>query len=120
GLRYSLPFGISVEATYQYLQSGKYALQHHRAESFYARNLVNRFTQEDGTKIIPEGGVLNHSGNREMQSHSGRLQINAQREFGSDHHFTALGGAEIRDAQNSFTSGYQLLGYDSDLLVGNG
>lgn len=119
GFRYSLPFGINVNATYQYLQSGSAVRQHHVAESFYARNLVNRFTQENGTKIIPNGGVLNQGGTNETRSHSGRLQINFQQEFASRHRLTALAGAEIRDAQGSYKSGYQLLGYNSDLLVGN-
>lgn len=119
GLSYRLPFGINVNATYQYLQSGSAARQHYMAESFYARNLVNRFTQENGIKIIPDGGVLNQGGTNETRSHSGRLQINFQHKFGDQHTLTTLAGAEIRDAQGSYKSGYQLLGYDSDLLVGN-
>lgn len=118
-LRYRLPLGLNIAATYQFLQDAGSAREHYVPESYFARNLINQFTQSDGTKVIPEGGVLNQRGISETQAHSGRLQLNFNRNFSEDHEVAALGGAEIRQSVSYFTPGYRVFGFDDELLAGN-
>lgn len=118
-LRYQLPIGLDIAATFQFLQGAGSSREHYVSESYFARDLINQFTQLDGSKIIPVGGVLYQRGVSETRAHSGRLQINFNRKFVGSHELAALGGVEVRQSVNSFAPGYRIFGFDDDLLTGN-
>lgn len=118
GIRYSLPQYFNLDATYQYTKGDSWSRQHHAAESYYARNIVNRFTQEDGTLVIPYGGVLDVGVPYEHDTHSGRGQINFNKFFGADHQVVALLGGEIRQRIVQGQSDVRLYGYDAELSLG--
>ena len=87
----------------------------HDKDSYYARNLVNRFTQLDGSRKFPIGQVYFIEAD-ESRQHVGRTQLNYDRLLNSNQNLNILMGAEMR--QVKFTSGpqQQLLGYDSRTL----
>ncbi len=118
-LNYRMPFGLAIGLTYQYLQSSGFSSRHYRADSYYARDLVNRFTQSNGSRIVPLGGVFRHEGGSTVYSHAGRVQLHYDRRFGPDHEVVVLGGSEIRDVLDRRDPGFQLLGYDEELLGGS-
>src|SRR5690606_22316308 len=104
--------------TYQYVRSRSESSSLYHKDSYFARDLVNRFTQTDGSRIIPSGGVFQMGNPLESASHSGRAQLNYSRLLGDNHAVSALAGGEVRQlVQNTFP-GYALYNYDNDLLIG--
>lgn len=85
------------------------------AESYYVRNLVNQFTQNDGRRIFPEGGVLSQA-HIKRQAHAGRIQMDFNRRVWQHLDVSALAGTEVRQVNNS-TNGTILYGYDDDVLT---
>ncbi|UII20856.1 SusC/RagA family TonB-linked outer membrane protein [Fulvivirga ligni] len=83
-------------------------------DSYYVRNLINRFTDESGSHF-PAGDILQLS-HQQLQSQVGRLQMNTHRGFGDGHEITALAGAEVREVHGQGSS-YEYLGYDDDVLT---
>jgi len=82
--------------------------------------MVNRFTQENGSLIIPRAAIFSAGNPVESISHSGRAQLNYSRSFGKDHVVSALAGGEIRQLVQNTRPGYRLYNYDRDLLTGTG
>ncbi len=112
GIQYTLMKGLNLDASYQYWKARSYNETLNSSESFFARDLVNRFTEvnPDGSlvKNIPDGGVLDYA-LRESQSHNGRLQSTYT--YQKDRHsLNVLGGLEVRSistiARNSRVYGY--------------
>ncbi|RKD12485.1 hypothetical protein BCY91_12640 [Pelobium manganitolerans] len=86
------------------------------AESYYARSLVNSYTQVSAGNIsyvIPPGGVLNLN-NSEVNSYTGRFQLDGNWQK-NDHELSGIAGAELRQAQAE-GSGQYYYGYQSDPL----
>jgi len=116
-VRYSFLNSFSVQATYQYVRPTGTSETYYGPETYYVRNLVNRFTQVDGAQIVPYGGMLEGGLNGLTNIHSGRLQLNYNREFGL-HRITALAGGEIRQSVGQTSPGFRIYNYDRDLLTG--
>lgn len=119
GLKYNFLDGFHLNATYQYMQHNRQSRKYFAPGTYYVRNLVNRFTQEDGTRIIPQGGILVNDGLAETVSHSGRVQLNYNRSFHRDHTLAALAGAEIRQQVTQGEPLSRIFDYDAELLTGN-
>nr|WP_162988856.1 SusC/RagA family TonB-linked outer membrane protein [Pedobacter schmidteae] len=117
GLRYKILTGLEAEIKYQYQHiSGNY----HKLsseESYFARNLINQFSQTNGTKIIPIGGILNESSSTQ-NTHSGRFQLNYNKTFSQKHQINALAGTEIRQNVLSSPPAILIYGYDDELATG--
>ena len=117
GLRYSFLRYFDVHATYQYVRSRSESRSLYNEDSYYIRNIVNRFTQENGSRVIQHAAILQEGNPTESASHSGRLQLNYSRTFGM-HAITALGGGEVRERVQTTFPGYTLYNHDPDLLTG--
>lgn len=118
GLNYRLPFGLSADVKYQYERQATDNRNLQDASSWYARDLVNRYSQFDAAgrllRNIPAGGVLDQSANR-LEVHNLRGQLNFDRTWGK-HAVTALAGGELRRAgRNSVSS--RVYGYRDDILT---
>jgi len=107
--------GLKLSAYYLYEKGITDLNQDNAANSYYTRNLVNTYSQIDPasgalTRIIPPGDIVdkNYSNYRLT---SGRLQLNFDRQFGTDHRLSALAGYEVSD-YNSFEDGFTLYGYN--------
>ncbi len=116
-VRYQLTEGINLNATYQYTESNASGREYYSPETYYVRNLVNLYTQPNGTKPIPDGGILRLSGPVQQVQHSGRLLLNGQKKMG-EHAIAFLGGAEIRQSVDESFPGSVLYDYDEDLGTG--
>jgi TonB-linked SusC/RagA family outer membrane protein len=111
---YKIFDGLSANILYQYSHSGSEYRNVQSQDTYYARDLINNFTQvnADGSlnRIIPLGGILDFS-NGTTNSHNFRGQLNFDRNWTNIHRVTAIAGYEIRDVQTrSATS--RLYGYD--------
>jgi len=118
GVTYNFLDYVDVNATYQYINGRETNTVEFDKDSYYVRNMVNTFTQEDGTKIIPHAGILEDQSPSLSRSHSGRIQINYSQKVGMDHEVATLVGGEIRGAVEDNLPGYTLFNYDPDLQIG--
>ena len=114
---YSILPGLGVAILYQYQNQTQKNRLHTFADSYGARNIVNRFTQIDNitgnlSYPVPKGGQL-WLDNMEMRGHQGRLQLNLDKLWNELHHITGLAGYEIKSkvTLGNSTSYY---GYNSE------
>ncbi|WP_316818954.1 SusC/RagA family TonB-linked outer membrane protein [Pedobacter nyackensis] len=118
GVKYSFLKHFSVEAQYQHTSGDNSMLTNYNKDSYYVRNLVNRLTQADGTRILPYGAIQVGRKTDQTTSNTGRAQLNYNQNFGSDHSITALAGTEIREIVRKNTPGYYIYNFNKDILEG--
>lgn len=113
--KYSIfPF-LDLEARFQYRTAGGDDRQHNVSSGYYVRDLVNSYTQPDGTRIIPDGGIL--TGSKSLRNnHYGRVQLNYYKTT-ARHNIEALSGVEIRQDQSQSGPSYHLYNYDDKNLT---
>ncbi|QDH81202.1 SusC/RagA family TonB-linked outer membrane protein [Echinicola soli] len=113
GLDYSPLKGLKVGLSYQYWSNQQEVTQHYSADSYFARDLINQYTQvaESGqlTRIIPLGGILDRS-QMSADSHHGRAQISYAAKW-ENGEWTSIAGAEIK-SQKSRSMGNRFYGYN--------
>lgn len=117
-IRYQLTKGLSAEVRYQFEKSitDNYNLQDQ--QSYYVRNLVNSYTQQNGTSFsypIPIGDILDR-GYAELTSNSIRGQLNFNQTFHEKHNIAAIIGVESHEIITS-TNTYRLYGYDNSVAT---
>ena len=108
---------LDLKAFYHFNRKTDGSWMHYDRDSYYVRSLVNRFTQADGTQVVPEGDILQESGENKVQAHSGRVQLDYRQDFGGFKLY-GLAGAEIRQQEYRSSAGSILYGYDPDLMIG--
>lgn len=126
GFKYRLIKGLSVEGSYQHLRSSGVNEVLYNENSYFVRNLVNRYSTllSNGTakRNLPLGAIYN-TNNTLLTSQSGRGQLNYNRHF-RWHSVAAIAGVEVRENktnrnENGFygfdrnTGTYALVNYDS-------
>jgi len=119
GVSYRFLKYFNINGSFQHIRSTGGGQNYYAPETYFVRDLVNRFTQPDGTRIIPYQGILDDAGTSQQRASSGRLQLNYQQTLNADHTLTALAGAEIRQQSNAYFPGFRLYDYDRELLLGN-
>src|SRR5690606_38046113 len=90
----------------------------YKEDSFYVRNLVNRFTQVNGDNfqyIFPRGAVKT-STTEMLRSYNVRGQADYTRLLNGRHDISMLLGGEISHRQVD-SKGFWVQGYDEDLMV---
>ncbi len=118
GARYNVIKNLQAELRYQYEKGTGNTKEYYKAESWFARNLVNRFTQLNGNStvyIIPMGGILDN-GTNEFNGHTVRSHLSYSKNWNSKHQVAALAGVEVRQAEAS-DNRYRVYGYDDELLT---
>ena len=115
GTSYRLNSIISLNVNYQFQKEDAEIRNLYNKESYYARNMVNLFTQLSGssiTNVIPKGGILDldHS---EMVSHIVRGQININKKWNSLHEISGILGGEIRERKAALET-QRLYGFDEN------
>jgi TonB-linked SusC/RagA family outer membrane protein len=122
GLQYQFLTDFTISAKYQYENSTADQLNTHSASSYFARNLVNKYTQVDQggelTYPIPPGGILQQADNT-LNAQRGRLQLNYGHDWNSRHALNIIAGAEISSAVGEEYSN-TLYGYDQGTELTNG
>jgi TonB-dependent starch-binding outer membrane protein SusC len=115
---YDLTKALSAQVLYQYNRSWVESTELYGEDSFFTRDMVNRFTQDDGSGTlsfpVPRGSILD-LGNSSFISHTGRGQLKYQQDF-KQHSLAALAGAEIRQIGQQGKR-YRTYGYDPSGLV---
>jgi TonB-linked SusC/RagA family outer membrane protein len=114
-LKYKIGKGLNAELRYQLEHAQTQGDLLYAKDSYYARNLVNQYTQQnpDGTLTlpIPVGGIFDSSDNR-LLAHSFRGQLNYNLEQGKSA-LTALAGYEYR-SNNARDRNSRDYGYNAD------
>lgn len=118
GANYKIAEGLKLSALYQYWENQRTSENLNQADSYFARNLINSFTQRSTTGNlsypVPRGGILNRSQGSAL-SHSARTQLDFNRKMG-DFTLYALGGAEFKTLDSrGFTD--RFYGYNSSLAA---
>ena len=118
GINYSFNSSLKAEIKYQYENQVINGNDFNSSESYFTRNLINKYTQVDpSTGVlshpVPLGGILDKS-ITDLTSHQGRIQLNYNQSWdNSKHHIAAIAGWEIKDmTTNVFRD--RLYGYDPD------
>lgn len=91
--------GLTLQLSYQIESSSVETRNLQRMESFFTRDLINRYTQPNyitgvPSYAIPFGGILDRTDQR-LTSHNGRAQTTYQTSW-NNHRLDVLAGAEIR------------------------
>ncbi|WP_113653421.1 SusC/RagA family TonB-linked outer membrane protein [Pedobacter namyangjuensis] len=98
-VNYMLLKGLKIGVNYQYQKQNGDSRTAYGVESYYVRNLVNQYTQINGTTVtrpIPLGAIYN-DGQEIISSNNLRGQVNYDGRLG-DFSINALMGAEMRSA----------------------
>lgn len=120
GLLYRITTHLSAELQYQQEYQSIQGTDIKSADSYAARNTVNRFsvraTNGSFSYPVPQGGILEQS-QAILNSQNLRGQLNYQRDFGGTHNLTTLAGFEIRQRKNNSYSRV-VYGYDDEYGIG--
>src|SRR5690606_12933004 len=103
---------------YQYYRSSREVRNYQSTDSYYTRDLINRFSQiEDNivSYVVPLGGILDRSKN-DLTGHSLRGQLNFHYNVNPKHEIIAFVGAEISNNE-TFSGSNRTYGYDADYLT---
>lgn len=115
-LKYQIIPHLHAEVLYQYWNSASTTRNNHSIDTYFTRNLVNLFTQQDAfgyrTYPVPVGGILD-TYERTSSSQNLRAQLSYARTW-SNHSVSALGGYEVREL-NTGESSFRYYGYDDEL-----
>jgi len=116
--QYKLHPLLTASFKYQYHKGVNIGNSYQGVDSWYTRNLINRFTQVVGSNvknIVPVGGIFDQSKN-ELQGHAIRGQIDFQYNSDVKHHLNAFLGGEVRQNTADYNSS-RLYGYDPRYLT---
>lgn len=118
-LKLKLLEGIDLQTDYQLQHQNTSGNRHYMAESFYVRNLVNRFSSINETTgevkyNVPDGDILSQSA-AEQTSQAFRSQLNVQKQFWNRHHIRGFLGVEAREVRSDASS-WMYYGYQKDPL----
>jgi TonB-linked SusC/RagA family outer membrane protein len=115
GLKYRLLPSLSAEVRYQYENSSTDGRNYYSTDTYFARNLVNMFTQVSGgvvNYVVPYGGILDQSFSR-LLSNDIRGQLNYDHDWGQQHRLDVIFGGEVRQNTTDGTSG-RTYGFSGD------
>lgn len=114
GGKHEIINGLNVDLKYQFQNQSSKKEDLFSEQSYYVRDMINRYTQVDETTgllsyPIPLGSILNIN-TIELKSHQGRAQLNFQRKWNEKHEIISLAGFEIRslitEGDNNHRYGY--------------
>lgn len=98
GLSYKFNAALSADLRYQYQLADAETNTYNNLQSYYTRDLINKFTQltpTTTTYIVPKQGILDLSHHRSF-TQTARAQLNYRQTFNKLHELSAIAGAEIR------------------------
>ncbi|MEC3881914.1 SusC/RagA family TonB-linked outer membrane protein [Parapedobacter sp. 10938] len=110
---------LSARVSYQYTRGNSSSETIYDKDSYYARNLVNRYTQSDGSRVLPYAGVYQRGTPSAQNAHFGRAQLNFDRQIDDNHQIHALAGAEVRQSITEVFPASVLYNYNSEYQTGS-
>ncbi len=117
GVSYQIIKGLNVDVKYQYEKQQTDANTTYDSQSYFARNLINSYTQVSGSTLtypVPKGGILDLQ-NTNLTSNNVRGQLNYSRDW-EKHSISLIAGEEIREIANK-TNKARDYGYDNTILT---
>lgn len=115
-LSYKILPSLNVSVSYLYENSNSVQNNLQDENTYYTRDLINRFTQvnDDGTLSynVPVGDILD-MGSNNIISQNFRGQLNFNRIFRNKHEVIAMAGYEIKDL-HTVSNSHRLYGYDNE------
>lgn len=121
GLNYEFLKNFSADLKYQYENSSFNLNDYYDLNTYYARNLINRYSKVDASgnlnTPIPVGGILRTSDSF-LISQQGRGQLNYDNNWSDKNQITAIAGFEISQAitKSDANTAY---GYDKNTEISN-
>lgn len=117
-MNYSISKGLKAEVLYQYWKSFSQGRNYRSESTYYVRDLINIFTQEDAdgnlTYALPKGGVLDMD-ETNSASHNLRTQLTYAHAWGN-HEMNAIAGYEVKEL-NTTGSSFRHYGYNDELAT---
>lgn len=115
-LQYRVNDFLSADISYQYQRQQSSVVQWMDDQSFFARDLINRYTNLNQTSALLRnpvaiGGIRKES-NRNIRSQTVRGQVNFNKTWG-DHNVSAITGAEGREVYSNGDD-FTIYGYNTD------
>lgn len=111
-IRYSTLFGLQLKGSYTYTAVVADGESYYNEDSYFARNLINTYTQADGSRIIPLGGVWKKEAQLISGTHALRLQSNYSRSWIDKIDIDALAGLEASSQQSRNAVPFTYYGYN--------
>lgn len=96
---YKILKGLNVNVSYQYLSEGMGQNRNYDINSFYTRDLINRYSSITGSTVnhgIPLGGIVEQN-ESDLLSKVLRFQVNFKRTLVENHEINAIAGYEGGD-----------------------
>ena len=123
GAGYRIAAGLNARVLYQYWQNTGRNETGYSDKSYFARNLVNSYTQADPetgllSYGIPKGGIYDWSA-LTADSHSGRVQLEYEKSWKEDWSLNVLGGGELKSLEARTLSG-RYYGFNPELYSSQG
>jgi len=117
-LVYKLNNALNLKLFYTWENADGNSRSLYTEDSWYARDMINRFTQADGSLLLPFGAILKGNSN-DVQNHYARAQIDFNKDIGSDfeHNIRLLAGTEVRENKTVGQPTYLVYGYDDETLT---
>ena len=119
GVDYQIINGLRAEVKFQYERQQITNRNLRDAESYFARDLVNSFSQINWstgqvTYVVPKGGVLDLD-NRLLETYNVRGQVDYNKSW-LRNEIAAIAGTEIRETKNTGNL-YRTYGYNDEIVV---
>lgn len=101
-VKYSLPYGFSLDAKYMYSRTITNGTAYQSDSIFSVKDMINNFTQisPSGSLTYPinQGGFIDFTNSNEEDNNS-RVTLNFNHSLGRDHRLDAIGGFEHDEAR---------------------
>lgn len=117
-MKYTIIPGLSAEVKYDYEKALGKAQNYYSQYTFYARNLINLFTDptasnpQNTTNPIPVGGILQQS-NSDLEANRARAMINYLKKFSGRNDLTVIIGSEIDNTVTTQNTPATAYGYNN-------
>jgi TonB-linked SusC/RagA family outer membrane protein len=120
GLKYNIIKGLYAELKYQYQRINLSKENEYNLNTFYARNLINDYTNLRATNAlekypVPLGGILDMLKDV-TDVNNLRGQLNYEQRWKNNHFLSIMTGAELRD-NHQYSSQVRFYGYDQRLNI---
>jgi len=120
GIQYDLLKKVKLSLNYQYQKQSINKESHSGIQSFYTRDLINRFTKLGSTPgtdtfRIPKGDIKEF-GNSNINSQNLRAQVNFSNTWNGKHAFSIISGFELREVVSEGGNVSTLYGYIEEPL----
>lgn len=115
GFTYHLLKGFDLSLRYQYQHQANQNVNHYHRDSYYVRDLINRFTQPGGQQVISEGAIQDALVGKKIAQNV-RFQMDYSGSLIRDRMIDLLVGVEMKE-QTFESQGFRLYGYNDDVLT---